>query len=153
MPWRPKSKFLFQAVEELRGGLLPNSHRAITLHVAVPAHRTQPTARLAELAAQHHQIHDLLDVCDRIFMLRQAHGPTKDYSFRFNKDARRIFELRLLDSRLLDDVAEVGLMQRCLKFLKPRCVTFDEFMIENFAGPALFCIQYFFHQSFEQSYV
>src|SRR5947207_9932542 len=42
MPWRPKSKFLFQAVEELRGRLFPTSHRSITLHVAVPAHCTQP---------------------------------------------------------------------------------------------------------------
>src|SRR5882724_3602275 len=153
MPWRTKPKFLFQAVEELRGRLLPNSHCAITLHVAVPAHRTQPTARLAELAAQHHQIDDLLDVCDRIFMLRQSHGPTEDYSFRCDKDARRIFELCLADSGLLDDIAEMGVMQCGLKFLKPRCVTFDEFMIENFAGSPLFRIQHFFHQSFEQSYV
>src|SRR5438105_15133626 len=94
-PRRPKPKFLFQAVEELRGWLLPNSHRAIALHVTVTAHRTKTCPRFAELSAQHHQVHDLLDVRHGIFVLGQAHGPTKDYPVRFDKDARRIFELRL----------------------------------------------------------
>src|SRR5438270_12198846 len=69
MPWRPKSKFLFQTVEELRGWLLPNSHGAIALHVAVAAHRTKTRPRFAQLSAQHHQVHDLLDVRHRIFVL------------------------------------------------------------------------------------
>ena len=152
-PRRPKPKFLFQAVEELRGWLLPNSHRAIALHVTVTAHRTKTRTRFAELSAQHHQVHDLLNVGDRVFVLRQSHGPAKDHSLGFNKDARRIFELRLADSGLLEDVAEMGLMQRGLKFLKPRCVSVDEFMIENFAWPPLFCVQHFLHQTLEQSHV
>src|SRR5688572_26867427 len=51
---RFKTKLLPQAVEELRGRLLPNAHRTIALHVAVTAHGTQTGARLAHLSAQHH---------------------------------------------------------------------------------------------------
>src|SRR5688572_8976309 len=53
-PRRTKIKFLLQAVEELRGWLLPDAHGAIALHVAVTAHGAQTGARLAHLSAQHH---------------------------------------------------------------------------------------------------
>src|SRR5439155_20170495 len=86
VPRRPTPKLLFQAVEELRGWLLPNSHRAIALDVTVTAHRTKTRTRFAELSAQHHQVHDLLNVGDRVFVLRQSHGPAKDHSLGFNKD-------------------------------------------------------------------
>src|SRR5437588_2725677 len=109
--WRPKIKFLLQTVKELRGWLLPNSHRAIALHVAVTAHRTKTRPRFAELAAQQHQVNDLLDIRHRVFVLRQTHGPAKDHPLGFDKDARSIFELRLLDSRLIEYVAEMGVMQ------------------------------------------
>ena len=72
---------------------------------------------------------------------------------QMSEDPGRILELCLADPGLLEDVAEMGLMQRGLKLLKPRCVLVDEFMIENFAWPPLFCIQHFLHQSLQQSYV
>src|SRR6266568_227211 len=62
-------KFCGQLVEKLLARLFPNSHRAVTLNVAVTAHRTKTCTRLAELAAQKHQVDDLLYVADRVLML------------------------------------------------------------------------------------
>src|ERR1041384_5225233 len=97
-------EFFTQLVEELVGGLFPNSHGAIALDVAVAAHRTKTGARLAELTAQHHEVDDFLNVRDRILMLRQAHRPTENHAFRINKEHRRILDLRFSDSCLIEYV-------------------------------------------------
>src|SRR6185503_18127805 len=52
------------------GRPLPDADGAIALHVAVPAHRTEARARLADLSAQQHEVDDLLNVCDCIAVLR-----------------------------------------------------------------------------------
>src|SRR5437762_2149920 len=66
---RLEIKFCGQFVEKLFARLFPNSHRAVTLNVAVTAHRTKTCTRLAELTAQKHQVDDLLYVADRVLML------------------------------------------------------------------------------------
>src|SRR6266498_4745644 len=40
---------------------LPDSHRSVTLHIAMPSDRTKSGSGFADLASQQHQIHDLLD--------------------------------------------------------------------------------------------
>src|ERR1051326_8978838 len=66
-------KSFAQPVEERFGGSFPDTHGAITLHVAVTAYRTKSCAGLSDLPAQEHQVHDLLDICNRVLMLRQTH--------------------------------------------------------------------------------
>src|SRR5258706_505019 len=70
------SKFLKEGVRRP----LPDPHCAIALNVAVPSHRTESGAAFANLPAAQHQVHNLLNVADRILVLSQAHGPTKDCS-------------------------------------------------------------------------
>ena len=55
-----------------------DAHRAIALHVAVPAHRAQARARPPDVAAQQQQVDDLLDVGDRVRVLGEAHRPAGD---------------------------------------------------------------------------
>src|SRR6266508_1867350 len=71
----------------------PDSHRSIALNIAVPSDGTKPSSRFADLTSQQHQIHDLLDIGYSVLMLRQAHGPTKNCAFGFNKDFRGILYL------------------------------------------------------------
>src|SRR5258706_9463217 len=59
---RFKTEFLTQLIQKVCGGLLPDAHGPIALHVAVPAHRTQTRARLSQLPTQHRQVDDLLNV-------------------------------------------------------------------------------------------
>src|ERR1043165_5505202 len=90
---------------------LPNTNRAIALHVAVPTHRTETRAWFADLASQQHQVDDLLDVCDCIAVLRQSHGPAEDRALRRDKDLGGLFDQILRDSTLLDDLAPGNLAQ------------------------------------------
>src|SRR5215213_4383550 len=94
-----------QLVQKRRNGSLPDSHRAITLHVAVPTHRTQSCAGFSDLAPQKHQVYDLLNVRNRIPVLRETHGPAEDRAFGFNKDVRSLFYLFSRNAALFDDVS------------------------------------------------
>jgi len=51
---RLEIEFHSQLVEKRVGGSLPNSHGAITLHVAVSTNRAEASARLANLPTQQH---------------------------------------------------------------------------------------------------
>src|SRR6185503_3408297 len=110
--WRLKIKLRAQLVEKCIARPFPNSHRAIALHIAVSPYRAETCARFSHLPAQEHQINDLLNVSHRVLVLCQAHGPTEDCSFRFNKDFRSIFDMRLGNSALLEQIAPVRVLDR-----------------------------------------
>ena len=57
---------------------LPNPHRAIALHIRVPAHRTHARAGPADVSAQQQEIHDLLDGRDGVRLLGEPHRPAAD---------------------------------------------------------------------------
>src|ERR1051325_5694501 len=75
---RLEIKYFAKLFEKRFSGAFPNTHGAIALHVAVTSHRTHTRARFPDLSAQKHQVHDLLNVRDRVLVLREAHGPTAD---------------------------------------------------------------------------
>src|SRR5437763_9909110 len=151
--WRLEIEFFTKLVQKVLSRLLPNSHRAIALDVAVAAHRTKTSARLAQLSTQHHQVNDLLNVRDRVLVLSQAHRPTENHAFRINKELRCIFDLRFSDSRLFENVTEVHTCESISEFREPSRVLVDELLIENFTRAPLFGIEYLFHDALEQSHV
>jgi hypothetical protein len=105
LPRRFESELFAKIIEELHTGLFPNTHRAIALNIAVPAHRAQASARLPDLAPQKHQVDDFLNVRNCVFVLRQSHRPAADHAFRIDEDSRRIFQLTLGHPRLIEYVA------------------------------------------------
>src|SRR5258708_11309780 len=149
----PKTEFCAQSIKKIRAWLFPDTHRAIALHVAMTTHRAQTRAGLSHLSAQQHQVDDLLDIGDSILMLSQAHGPAKDYPLGLDKDSRGIFDFDFRDSRLLKDIAPMAAAKRRLELFKPRRMAIYEFMIQYATWPALFSVEQFFHDSFQQSYV
>src|SRR4051794_17417844 len=100
---RLEVEYLSKSIEKGFGRPFPDADGSIALHVAVTPHRTKPRARLTNLTAQQHQVHDLLNVRDCVAMLRQSHGPAKDRALRFDEDLGSLFDLLFLDSALLDD--------------------------------------------------
>ena len=50
-----------QSVQERLRHPLPDAHRAVALHVAVPAHRADAGPGAAEIAAQHEEVDDFAD--------------------------------------------------------------------------------------------
>ena len=99
-----------QAVEQRRGRLLLDAHRAVALHVAVAAHRAQAGAGPADVAAQHQQVGDHLDRRHRVLVLRDAHAPAGDDAAR--RPGRRRRRARICASRqarlLLERVPGLG---------------------------------------------
>src|SRR5437762_547408 len=151
--WRGEIEFLAELIEKVFSRLFPNPHRAIALHVAVAAHRAQARSRFAKLTAQQHQVNDLLNIRHGVLVLRQAHSPTKDHPLRLDENARGIFKLTLLDSALVENVAQMNLRQRSFEFIEAARVFFDKLAIQNLAGPPLFGIEKFLHDAFYQSHV
>ncbi len=139
---RFKIEFAAKAVEKSIRRPFPDSHRAIALHIAVPANRTKPRARFSNLPAQQHQVHDLLNVGHGIFVLSQAHGPTKDRALGFDKDLRGLFDLRLCET---PDCSTISSHEAFLiaggKFVKAGRVVVDELVIQ-YAGPSLFFFEH-----------
>ena len=78
LAWRLEAELLAQLVEERVGHLLPDAHRPVALHVAVPADRARPGARAADVAAQQQEVDDLADGGHRVAVLGQAHRPAHD---------------------------------------------------------------------------
>src|SRR5205085_2460011 len=54
---------------------LPDAHRSVALHVRVAAHGARARAGAAQLPAKQKQIDYLLNVRDRVLVLRQPHRP------------------------------------------------------------------------------
>ena len=86
---RLEAELVAQRVEEVRRALLPDAHGAVALHVGVAAHRAQPGARLADVAAQQQHVDDLLDRRDGVAVLGEAHRPADDRRGRTRGSARR----------------------------------------------------------------
>src|ERR1041385_721746 len=128
---RLKIKRLPQPIEKQFGRTLPNSERAITLHIAMTPHRTKTPARLSDLPAQQHQVHDLLNVCVRVLMLREPHGPTKDRTLQFEEDLRCRFDLIPRYSALFNDLGPRNILQRRRKVIESDCVLVNELAIDR----------------------
>ncbi len=67
-----------QRIEEGGARLLPDAHGAVALHVAVPADRTHPCSRLADVAGEQQRVHHLANGRHRVAVLGESHGPTHD---------------------------------------------------------------------------
>ena len=71
--------------------------------MAVSAYRAGTGSRATYVATQQQQIHDLLDVRDRILMLRDAHRPTADHRLRLRDDGGQRANARFLDAGAFGD--------------------------------------------------
>ena len=95
----------------------------------MPAHWAKSRARLADLPAAQHQIHDLLDVGHSILVLRQAHGPAKDRSLRRHKNICRVFYQAKGHTTLLEYFAPPGLIERSFELGETTGVQLNELVI------------------------
>ncbi len=75
-------------------GFFGDAHRAIALDVAVSAQRADTGAPAADVAAQEHQVGDLLHVLHAVHVLRDTHAVADDHVLRFRVDVGRVFDLR-----------------------------------------------------------
>ena len=76
---RLEAKLVGKTLEECWAWAFPDSHGAVPLHIAVPAHGARASAGAAEVPAQHQEVDDLLNVCNRVLVLGQSHRPAADH--------------------------------------------------------------------------
>ena len=62
--------------------LLVDAHRAVALHVGVPAHRAHPGPGAADVALQQQHVHDIAQRRHRVLVLREPHRPAHDRRLR-----------------------------------------------------------------------
>ena len=70
---------LGEPVEELLVRAMVDPERAVTLHVAVAAHRARPGSLTSDVAAEQHQVEDLPDRVHAMLVLRDAQAPGDDH--------------------------------------------------------------------------
>ena len=128
--WRLKSNSAPSRSRNVRHRTFPDPNGAIALHVAVTTHRTQSRAGFADLAAQQHQVDDLLNVRDGVAMLRQSHGPTEDRALGFNKDLRRL-SICSFDTPLCSTMSSHETACNAGRILRTRWCTRNEIVIES----------------------
>ena len=131
MARRLEAEHLLQPVEERLRRFLLDPHGAVTLHVGVSAHRAQPRAALADLAAHHHQVRQDLDVGDRVLVLGQAHAPGRDHALAFGIDARQGLDLRARHTGFGDDLIPILGLQIGGEGVETRRVPRDEIHVEH----------------------
>jgi hypothetical protein len=144
------SKHLLEPIEKLFRGPLPDAHRPIALHVAMPAHRADACPRLADGAAHQVQVDDFLDGSDGVTVLRQAHGPASDDPRGSHQQHGGLADLVAGDAALLDNrrpfpVAKIG-RQR----VEPGGLLTDEVQVERGTGTAGFLFQNGLHQPLQE---
>ena len=131
---RLEAELVAQRVEE--GGLrpLPDAHRAVALHVAVPAHRAGTRARPADVAAQQQEVDDLADRGHRVVVLGEPHRPADDDAL--GRD-------HVVDERLDggpgkagkgEQIGEVELAPGLGRVVEAVAVGVDEVLVEDGAG-------------------
>src|SRR6516164_2325118 len=90
---RFETKHLLQLIEQFRLWLFVDTHRAITLHIGVTAHRADPRPRLADIAAQQQQVHSLLYIRSAKPMLRDPHAVADNNGLPPHVDVRYTLQL------------------------------------------------------------
>ncbi len=103
----------FQRIEKERRWTLVDAHGAVALHVTVAAYRAEPRARLADVAAQQHQVGDLLNGRHRMAMLGDAHRPAHDHVLAFGVHPRSALDVDQRQAGLLDDELPGGVLDHC----------------------------------------
>ena len=124
-------KVAFQAVEQCLRRLLINPHGAVTLDVAVAAHRAQTGARFAQLPEQQLQVGDFTHRRNRVFMLSHAHRPGADHPFGTLVGGRRLAQLRFAQARLRGNGLPLGRVHLRQVSLHADAVLFDKCQVEQ----------------------
>ena len=117
------------------------------------AHGARARAGAAQLPAKQKQIDDLLNVRDRVLVLRQPHRPADDCARRLNIDSRGLAHLLARHSALLDQLVPAHFNERAREISEAVRLLLDELAVEHFAGPPLFFLQHLFHDSFQERHV
>ena len=89
LPRRREAELLVQGVEKGPRRPLPDPHRAVALHVGVPADAAGPRAGPADVAAEQQQVDQHADGRHGVAVLGQAHRPAGDHPLRARDHARR----------------------------------------------------------------
>ncbi len=101
---RLEAKCSLQAVQERFLGFFLDAHRAVALHVRMPAHRQQPGTGAPDVSAHHHQVGQDLHRRHGMLVLRQPHAPARDHALALGVDLGQRVDILLRYARLRDDV-------------------------------------------------
>ena len=150
---RSELKFLAELLHESVAHAFPDSHGAIALHVGMAADRTGSRAGPADVAAEQHKIHDLLDSGDGILVLGQPHRPAANDAFAPHRDPRGLLNLRARQSAGGEDVFPGRGPEMLHKRVETGRVFLDKFAIKNRAGISFLRGQHFLHDSAQRRHV
>ena len=117
------------------------------------AHGARARAGAADLAAQQEEVDDLLNVRDRVLVLRQPHRPADDCALRVDVDSCRRAHLFARDSAPLHKLVPAHAPERARELLEAVRLLRDELAVEHFAGPALLLLKHRLHDSLQQRHV
>ena len=119
------------AVQQRCVGFLGDAHRAVALHVGMPAQRTDARTRLADVAAHQQQVGDLLHVVHAVAVLGDAHAVADDHPLGLRVHRGGGFDLRTRQSRIAFDRLPRCRVQIGFQRIEPRRVRGDEVAVDH----------------------
>ena len=128
---RLEAEDLAQPVEQGRRWLLVDAHRAVALHVAVPAYRADARAGPADVAAQQHQVHQHLDRGHRPLVLGDAHAPADDRAPGSQEALAGIAQACFGQAGFVFDLAPIGSLHAREQCIEALGMGFDEGLVEQ----------------------
>ncbi|MCY1408716.1 hypothetical protein D9M71_240440 [compost metagenome] len=138
--WHLELEAALQGIEKGCRRTFVDAHGPVALHVAVTPHRAQAGTRAANVAAQQHQVGDLLDGRHRMAMLGDTHGPAHDDVLALGVHARRLLDLDQGQAGLLDDLLPRGVVDDCQVLQHIGAVLIEEVMVEHRGCAGFLCV-------------
>ena len=147
-----KTQGLFNFLQKARRGFLRDTHRAVALHIGVPAQRAYAGARFTQIAAQHQQIAQRAHVFSAGIVLGDAHAIRDDGGIGFGIGRRDLFQRCAREPAVAFDQRPLGRDQVCFQCFKAVGMCRDKRVIQHFTD-TLLKFQYSFHHPFNRCHV
>src|SRR3984893_9930268 len=147
---RSEMKLCAESIEKLIAHFLPDTHGAITLHIAMSTYRTWAGTGPSDVAAQQQKIDHLLDRGHRVFVLGQSHGPTTDNGASIQRNFCCCSNLLPAQAAACENFFPTCRTQTSDELVIANRVLPDEIPIKDFSGTPIFLGKHLFYHPSEQ---
>ena len=147
---RSEAKLATEIVQESLPHVVADTHCAVSLNVAMSAHRARSGAGTPDIALQKEKVHDLLDRRNRIAMLGESHGPATNGAITSHGDVCRFPDLFTSQPAGFLNLLPLGSAQFLQERLVAHAVLFDERTVEDSSRIPLFGSKHFQHDALDR---
>src|SRR6516162_3071427 len=115
-----------KSVQEFGSGFLPNSHRAVSLNIAMSPNWASPGTPSSNISSQQEEVNNLPNRRNRVLMLGKSHCPATDDLFSTERYLGCLANLGAVQAAASGNLFPVHVVQRGDKRVVTRRVASDK---------------------------